>query len=207
MRAQELYEAPPQIVGPTDFDLSDDNANRAFAQRLLRRKKETLEDHPEFEIFLTGDLINGYIALYLKDSGILGYVIKYHAEKRALLGSTVTQVTLWRRSMTPHVPGITRRVFFDYLLGRWPMLMSDAKQTPDGAKFWGDRLAEASTGPYEIGRVDFGRGFVEWWDHAMPFDDWIKQTPGWGSHRAFQNLRYLIKRRCGQRNRGRRITR
>lgn len=135
MRARELFEAPPEIVRPTDFGWNDDDANRALAKDLLRRKQETLEDHPEYELFLTGDKINGYIAMYLKNTGLPGYAINYKVEKRRLLGSTVTQVKLWRRAGTPHVPGITRRVFTQFLLTRWPMVMSDAEQTPDGAKF------------------------------------------------------------------------
>jgi hypothetical protein len=41
--------------------------------------------------------------------------------------------------------------------------MSDEQQTPEGARFWTDRLAEASTGNYDVGLVDFGRNYVEWW--------------------------------------------
>jgi hypothetical protein len=193
MRARELFEAPPEIIQPTNFGWDDDDANRTLAQRLLRRKQEILEDHPDYELFLTGDKINGYIAMYLKKLGLLGYAINYKVERRRLLGSTVTQVKLWRRAGTPYVPGITRRVFFDHLLTRWPMVMSDEQQTPEGARFWSDRLAEASTGAYDVGFVDFGRNYVEWWDHTTPITDWIKQKQAWGQHHRFRSLRYLIK--------------
>lgn len=189
-----LLETPPQIVNPTDFGLGDDAANRAFAERLLKRKQETLEDHPGYQLFLTGDMNNGYLALYNKAEKMLGYVIKYKVEHRALLGGTVTQVMLWRDPGMPYVPGITRHVFFDYLLTRWPMVMSDALQTERGREFWLSRLAEASIGPYDIGLVDFGRHQVDWWDRTISAGDWIKQMNAWGTHHRFQNMRCVIKR-------------
>ncbi len=45
-----VSKSSPEIVGPSDFGLSDDTANRAMAQR-LKRKQKTLEDHPEYEAF------------------------------------------------------------------------------------------------------------------------------------------------------------
>jgi hypothetical protein len=93
----------------TQERLSDDDANRAQARRLLRQKQEALEGHPDYELFLTGDMTNGYIALYLKTMGLLGYVIRYRAENRALLGGTVTQVALGddrRRRMSLASPGM-----------------------------------------------------------------------------------------------------
>ncbi len=193
MKFQELLETP-QIVGSTDFGLSNDDANRAMALRLLKKKQETLEDHPGYELFLTGNMVNGYIALYVKNLQMLGYVIKYKAEKRKLVGGTVSQIMLWRRPLTPHVPGITRHVFFDYLLTQWTTIMSDAKQTPEGAQFWGNRLAEASTGSYDVGFVDFGRNYLNWWNGIIPFSDWIKENEAWGEHHKFQALRYIIRR-------------
>lgn len=193
MRAREFIMEMPKIISPISFGLEDDTKNRLLAHELLGKKQETLEKGNGFELFLTGDKFNGYIALYVDEIDLLGYVIKYRAGKSALVGKTITQVALWRRGGgTLHVPGITRRVFFDHLLKIWPTIMSDGQQTPSDEEFWRSRMAEASIGSYRVGILNFSTKTVKWWDRAGPFSVWLKETEGWGKENKHEYMRYLI---------------
>jgi len=62
-------EEAPELVLATDFGL-DHNP------KLLKRRKETLDDTPEYEIFRTGDDQNGYVILHNKVDHQIDYLIR-----------------------------------------------------------------------------------------------------------------------------------
>lgn len=195
MKYREILNEVPHIVSPTDFDLNNVEVNRQFVRDLLKRKSfRMIEEDENKTLFMTGNKINGYVALYLKQFDVLGYLIKYHLKYNILLAATpVTEIVLWRSYSYPHTFGITNHVFFDILLKEWNAIMSDGEQTEDGKKFWQFRLVEASAKNYDIGIMNINDNTVTWWDDSILIGDWIKHNDGWGEDRKYYNIRYVIK--------------
>jgi hypothetical protein len=100
---------------------------------------------------------------------------------------------LWRRTVSPYVQGITRKIFFSYLLNKYPAIISDGQQIEDGRKFWLGRMAEATTAGYRVGLVNLYHRQVAWFDPAQAmFEDWIADHDAWGAEDSYRRLRYLI---------------
>lgn len=193
MNSSALHFMAPQQVLPTDFNLNKELANRKFAKELLKKKKETLEETDDTVLFRTGDNINGYFALYNKHDDLIEYLIKYKTSTRKAIGTAVTQVALWRLRGSPFVQGLTKRVFFDVLLARWPAIMSDREQTDDGKEFWENRMAEGTARGLNVGLLDEARGTITWHTgDKTTIRKWIESSGGWGDTHQFQNLRYVI---------------
>lgn len=190
--AAELFQTP-QIVAPTDFNLADATANCQLAQKLIKKKTETIEDTADYEIIRTGSVRNGNIALLNKHNRLIDYLVHYNAKHYSHIGQTVTQLRLWRRAASPYVQGITRRIFFYYFLQNYPAIMSDGSQTPDGRSFWLGRMAEATSLGYRVGLVDLYKRQIAWFDPShSAFEDWISDHDKWGGAEPYQGLRYLI---------------
>jgi hypothetical protein len=188
----EIFDTP-QLVAPTDFNLADPIENRELAKKLLKKKTELIQDSVDYEIIRSGDNRNGNIALVNKHSNMLDYLVHYAAKYYSHIGETVTQLKLWRRRGSPYVQGITRQIFYSYLLQNYPMIMSDNQQTDDGRKFWLDRMAEATTLGYRVGLANLYTRSVEWFDPAhSTFGEWISNHEQWGAEDSYRGLRYLI---------------
>jgi hypothetical protein len=185
----------PKLIIPTDFQLNDTAFNRKLAAELLSKKKETFEDNENYELFLTGNKINGYIVLYLKDEKQIGYLIKYQTQYRKFIDlRVVTQLALWRQPGQPYVSGITKHVFFDILLPKFGAVMSDGQQTEYGMNFWKDRMAEASLSSYDIGFADFGNHKINWWNKNDKFNNWLNNLNAWGEANRDEYRRFVIKK-------------
>jgi hypothetical protein len=188
----EIFDTP-QIVAPTDFDLADPWENRELAKKLLKKKAESIQDSVDYEIVRSGDSRNGNIALVNKHSHAIDYLVHYTAKHYNHIGETVTQLKLWRRRGSPYAQGVTKQIFYSYLLQNYPMIMSDGQQTDDGRKFWLDRMAEATTLGYSVGLVNLYHREVAWFDPGQTmFEDWIADHDAWGAEDSYRGLRYLI---------------
>lgn len=193
MKLDQIISETPQIVAPTDFGIGDLNKNATLARRFLRRKQEIIFDRPDFEIFRTGDQRNGNIVLYNKRGQKLDYWVHYTARPYSQIGMTVTQLKLWRNQASPYVQGITRWIFFDYLLQKYPAVMSDGQQTKDGQGFWIGRMAEATARRLRVALVNLNHRQVIWFNPQIEtFESWIATNNAWGNTEPLQAFRYLI---------------
>jgi len=126
-----------------------DNENAHFAKvlgnEITNRKlaKSLLKKNPQ-EIFDLGDGVKvyrvgtnkGYIFMYNPKEDLIGYYVQLEEQKRSLLGKKVTQTAVWRSMEDEKADGLTYKVVFDYLLKKYPAIMSDKIQTQDGKNFW-----------------------------------------------------------------------
>jgi hypothetical protein len=189
--ADLLFEAP-ELVADTTFGLTDPENNKDFARKVLRKKKEVIEDSADYEIFRTGNQ-DGYIVLYVKASKSIGYLVRFETLKKKLTDTTVTQVALWRDPRIAYASGVTKKIFFGYLLREWPAVMSDQQQTTRGQEFWQTRMAEAVELGYKVGLADFNAHNVTWFTGTTAeFPTWLTEHNGWGEGSKFRALRYII---------------
>lgn len=194
MRYTEILEEMPELIGAQDFSMMEPEHNRNLTQKLLSApEKDILRDTKDFILFRTGT-DNGNIALIDKQLEQVDYWIRFNTMQKKLVDKSVTQVAIWRRRGSPWVQGITRFVFFEYLLLHWPTVMSDAKQTPDGRDFWLDVMARATVKDFSVGLADFNASTVEWYrSDEGPFQTWIaSKMSAWSGHQRSQGLRFLV---------------
>lgn len=189
-----LFESP-QIVNSTEFNLDNEESNSTFALKLLKKIKEVIIDEPKYQVVKTGDDRNGYIALITKDDKpLINYIIKFQTSNIKGIGHAVTQVILWRKLGGTGTSNITKKIFFDYLLTKYPAIMSDGQQTERGKEFWIGRMVDAITINLKVGLLDKNTKNLTWYDNSKYKDinDWLKDYNGWGEKGFHQSLRYII---------------
>ena len=130
----------PQLLTPSNFGYDVETINSNEAQKFLSNKKckqvGTLMGLP---LYKCG---NRY-ALIEITNGVphLRYYVQYENKWVTLLKhNAIQQVMVWRGKGYSNV---ATSIFFDYLLPETGCIITDAFQTPDGEKFWWDRVKQA----------------------------------------------------------------
>lgn len=196
MRADEIIIESPQMVEPTDFNLSNKEKNREILRDLLKKKKETYIDDVDFEIFITGDHEKGSVVLWNKNEELIGYYVKFETKRYSFIGETVTQVALWRSPMISGTVRKTTHIFFNYLLQNWETIMSDGQQTVNGRDFWIMRMNEANDKGYSIGIAHLIDKTIVWKRPEESLTQWLEeQSSAWGDTNYHRSLRFLISNR------------
>jgi hypothetical protein len=188
-----LDENPRSIPQPKATRYDDPVYNKRFAADKLARQTEVIEQRPDSRIIRTGDGHRGWIMLYNDAQQTADYVVQYATRRWPFLNSrTVTQVEIWRDPTSPFAAGVTKRMFFDYLLARYGAIMSDRVQTPQGHDFWQTRLRDAVQLGLHAGVVGLNEKQVRWFDPAagQTLAQWLAATYGPKHH--FEAIRYLI---------------
>jgi hypothetical protein len=163
--SRELDESPRAIPQPRLTPFDDATANRKFAAKTLAREVEVIESTPDYRIVRTGDGHRGWLMLYNEQQHTADYVVQYASRRWPFLNTrTITQVIIWRDLLSQHTRGLTRRMFFDYLLDRHGAIMSDLEQTPQGNDFWRARIADAVAMKLRVGIVYMKQKRVDWFD-------------------------------------------
>lgn len=142
LKEEELFEAP-QELNATEFNLDDPKVNRRLAHDFTHNG-EKLEDVTErLSLWQRGRRI----ALVLEDPGkprSLIYYVQWKERFHKLIGhKAISQVAVWRDALDPRSKGIAAKIFWEHLLPIHEVMMTDTMQTPDGKRFWTNRVAEA----------------------------------------------------------------
>jgi hypothetical protein len=187
----ELLEAP-QIVPPTDWNLSSRSVNAAYALYFKRPPAaEVFRDFPTAQLLVQTGNVGGQIGLVSKITGLLEYYVYYEIANMGTLGRCATQIKLWR-SRRATVPNLTRIGFGGILLRRFDTIISDLQQTDRGREFWEGQLSIYQSRK-TVGFVsDAG---IQCFDHSVPIADWIDQQDGCGVSRSYRRKRFFISNR------------
>jgi hypothetical protein len=145
-----LSTSMPELIYPSDpnFGLDDPKFNRELLKKLNSKKSRisldlaiTVEGRTH-NLLETGLGQDGYIYFVLDDRIL--YLVRYKVEKIGLLEETaVTQFLVWSDRSFVHTTGLAARVFFQHLLKRHRLILSDYTQTRAGMGFWVNRITEA----------------------------------------------------------------
>lgn len=192
----KLDESPRAIPQPASTPFDDLAYNQEFAAKTLARQSEVIEQSPDFRIIRTGDGHRGWIMLYNEQEKKADYVVQYATRRWPFLNTrTITQVVIWRDLLSQHTRGLTRRMFFDHLLGRYGAIMSDLVQTPQGNDFWRARIADAAAMGFRVGIVHLNQKSVDWFNPTMgqALRQWLGASIAtYDTPHHFEAIRYLI---------------
>ncbi|QTL40605.1 hypothetical protein HGO23_04240 [Xenorhabdus budapestensis] len=107
----------------------------------------------------------------------------------------VTQILVWRIRTPQHravLRDLAGRVFFDYLLERYNVIVSDMNQTNDGMAFWQDRMYDAlmyNLHVYAYDMITCELRKVETQDDVSRQEMWL-----WGDPEHHQNRLAIISK-------------
>lgn len=139
---EELFEMPKEI-NATEFNLDDPKVNRRVAMdfKLDGEKIEQVDDR--LSLWTRGNRM----ALLVEDPDRptkLIYYVQWKEIFHKFVGHrAITQVAVWADKLDPRAKDIARKIFWEHLLPLYEVLMTDALQTPDGQRFWRNRVGEA----------------------------------------------------------------
>lgn len=184
----ELLEAP-QIIPPTDWNLSNRSVNATYASYFTRYPVEVFRDFPTAQLLVQSGNVGAQIGLLSKITGLLEYYVHYEiASSMGCLGRCATQIKLWR-SRRATVQGLARIGFGDILLARFDTIISDDRQTERGREFWEGQMGAFAHSKTVGFLSDVG---IRCFDRSVPIADWIDQQDGWGSGRGYRRKRFFI---------------
>lgn len=187
----------PNLIESSEFGLEDEKINKEVAFNLLSEEdQEVFENNDRYVFFKVGDFVSGKLACISKGNNdpYISYYVEYETRKIKNIGSNVTQVLIWRAYGKSKPLYITKDTFFKILLPRWKTIVSDETQTPEGAKFWLDRMSEAYDQSYDVGLYNRNTETITWYDGECGghIDKWANSTGAWGTDISKMNYRFVI---------------
>lgn len=145
MKILDLFETP-QHTFPTEFGLDDDVKNASVAKDWLSdKRKQPLEqfDGGRYTLY---ELPRAFILVDHSDNKTpkLVYAMQFKVAFHKFIGrQCAQQIAVWRDPTSLATKGLARHVFTDYLLQNYKTVITDSVQTPDGQRFWDERIAES----------------------------------------------------------------
>ncbi|MCV6587499.1 MAG: hypothetical protein OIF57_00530 [Marinobacterium sp.] len=129
------------------------------------------------------------------DQSVCYYIKAKIWDDKELGGRPVTQVLLWRTSDVTHndvTHELTKNVFFEYLLNRYNLVVSDNCQTGDGRRFWTTQMGFALKFGHRVYRYEWETGKTqEITDHAVVRDNSIDL---WGDDESYEKILAVISK-------------
>lgn len=128
-----------------------------YVQERLKEKLQkndqptgTYQGHP---YFVLGDQVTGYVVLTSHDKAEIYYFVRFMRVRlaRMYIGR---QILVWRNSQHMASAGFAMKVFFDLLLKKYGVLVSDKEQTKAGYRFWQYALKRAYEEGLEVFLLD-----------------------------------------------------
>lgn len=188
-----LFESPI-LTFPTNFDLDTDKGNASMAKSLMKEYNKTaLKDFGgEYTLW---EFKRAY-ALIRNVDNYIAYYMQFKFDNVPLIKrQCVRQIAVWRsEAVTVYVKGLAEFIFKTYLLHRYGTVITDAEQTPDGKRFWGNRMLEALHDPSL---------YVYYLNYHAPrelvqihtereFENIVRSKPAYGETQAFETRRFII---------------
>lgn len=188
--------ASPRLIPPTytGFGFNNEEINREFYQKQLKKVKEIIEEGNKYIIFRTGDDYNGWFIGYDKQLNLMFYAVKYKRTNKRISGKALTQTLVWRFAGSEHAQGITNHMFFDVILKRTGSILSDRAQTPDGKQFWLNILTRAHTKGIPVAALDFNTNIMYVADKNKPVYAFLRKhfDSAYGYTNKHEAKRFLV---------------
>lgn len=157
---------------------------------MKEHKKTPIEKIGEFTLW---EFERQY-ALIRDSDKYVAYYMKFRFDNvRLLRRQCVRQVVVWRTNKVD-TDGIAKRIFLKHLIPSYQNIITDAEQTPDGRRFWQDRIRNT---------LNDKAAYVYYIDIQHPrevteiksmdeYDDIISGKSTYGEGQKYQNRRFVI---------------
>ncbi len=201
MLMEELLFEMPQSIEPTEFNLNDPKVNKRHAREFLKdSEREQLEAISGGTLYKIGNKI-----MLIDEDSELAPRLLYYVQWKDIFHKFVgrraaSQIAVWRDQDEPATAGVAQRIFFDYLLPIYGVMITDTMQTPDGRRFWINRIGDAFKKHLHVyylnlmqpsGGRDAQRELIEIHDEAE-FSKLSREKEFWGRPDLFRARKILI---------------
>jgi hypothetical protein len=175
-------EPPPQEVKEEDFNLNNDEGNLKKYKQLTKKSKKLIENFEEGVNLW--EFSSEYAILDDNKKKIL-YYVQYKLDN-ILKISSITQIKVWRRLGFPYNSrkerSLASDIFFNHLLPKADMVVTDKLQTPQGKHFWADRIGDAFRKGLNVYAIDQNRKTI------TKMNDLNDTQKYWGKTKKYQSL-------------------
>ena len=152
MKLGRIFESP-KYTFPQEFNLDDESVNIKTGKELMNdSRKEAIKAIGDYTLYA---FPRAY-ALIHNDSKYVAYLMKYEVNfHKFLQRQCASQVLVWRAPVRREAIDLARYIFWSHLLPSYKTIITDSVQTPDGERFWGNRLTEAFANGIYVYYVSF----------------------------------------------------
>ena len=179
----------PQLIS---LDMDDPATNTQLAKELFEDVTEKLWETATHIMFRTISGEDGCFSLYNKTTRQLDYVVNAVPQHSEFTGDFVTQTAVWRNTDIPATVGLSKKIFFNYILKMRGIVVCHNRQTVDGQRFWLLRMTEADERGLMVGVLDVHSGIIGWCPTGE-IDTWMPdQMHYWSIAARSADFRFII---------------
>lgn len=191
MKVEDLFESPV-LVEPTTFNLYNKRFNKKLAHKLLQSSKRRVIYSINDDIHLY-EYPQAYALIDISTKEIL-YYMKYKFLRKSFLPKPAAQqVLVWRNMKSAKTGRIASKIFFDFLLPKTGIVVTDAEQTENGQEFWFNRIGEAFEKRLFVYYVDIMQPIkIIRINGYKDLDNYVDKYQIWGDHKKNLSRRIII---------------
>lgn len=193
MKLEHLFEMPQQ-VNDTSFGLEDRHKNHLVAIELVERQDKKLLKKVSKTVHLYEISNQVILADMTHEREQILYLVEYEIENIKLINSNaLTQIAVWRNFLRKETQNLAKKIFFNILLPKTNVIMTDSKQTWKGERFWGNRLIDAFGMGLNIYYIQFNQSpMVIQVPSAQMLDEFAQKYNPWGKGAQFRGRKFII---------------
>ena len=202
MKLQDIVQQPhevfesPQYTFPQEFGLDEPKQNITQTLSFLKDKNKTpIAKYSDGE-FTMYEFPRMYLLVNHTDDYApqTEYAMKFKLEFNKFLNrQTVQQIVVWRKLLSNFTNGLAKTIFLNELLPKYKTIITDAYQTQDGKRFWGNRIVEALGNGLFVYYINSLQPRTIKQTHSISeLDNLVNNDKVWGDSQKFQAQRLVI---------------
>jgi hypothetical protein len=197
MKLEDLYETPRTIADlddPSELDLMDKVKNKAYYNEYSGPKyqhKKKLFDLTEYAAVF--QYKTEFFCLDTNRKRVT-YYMHYKVNNNKILGQYVWQSLVWTLDIVhgEYLVGVASKIFFDYLLPKFEVIVTDSEQTWKGQRFWKISIGTAINKGLNVYFYDFANHNIQQLTDTDELDDYQAKYDIWGIKPAHEMKRMVI---------------
>jgi hypothetical protein len=142
MLLEELIFEMSKSINAISIDLDEFKNNKKHALAFLKDTDRELVQEYTNDVNLY-EIGNRFILIDEKRVRVLYYMEWKEIFHKFVNHKAASQVLVWRDKSVPGYTNVAAQIFFDYLLPKFSVVITDALQSPDGQNFWIRRVSDA----------------------------------------------------------------
>lgn len=197
MKLKELFESPtiiPDLDDPDELDLFDKTKNQLLYKHFISKKYQYKKKL--FDLTENASVYQFKTQFFCLDTELekVTYFMSYGVNNNKKLGQFVWQSMVWTdlKVHSRYLVGVASKVFFEYLLPKFHVILTDSQQTWKGRRFWEISIGAALDKKLNVYFFDFlNNNLIE----LQNFDDlydYQKKYDIWGLTKSHEMRRMVI---------------
>lgn len=199
MELSDIFESSPSFT-PYELGLDKYKTNENFTNELLKVTSKQVIKSFTNGLFTLYEFPQKYTLIDHTDDAhpVIIYYVQFDAKYNRYIGERcVMNVMLWRNYTYHEVNGLSKDIFFNYLLEKYKVISTDSMQMSDGQRFWDNRIQDAFDLGTHVYYVDMLKpretGFLEI-KNLSEYRDITRRIDIWGDVDKHQARRILISK-------------